>query len=962
MPDADMTDDRWQHISRIYKEAVDLSPGDRDVFLRRACGTDHALYAEVEALLVEVGREVAKMSAPQRIGTHIGAYEIQALLGVGGMGEVYRARDTKLGRDVAIKILPPAFASDVDRLARFEREARALASLNHRNIGAIYGFETTSGMPALVLELVEGETLAQRLTKHPMPMTDALRIGVQIADALEAAHEHGIIHRDLKPANVMMTRDGSIKVLDFSLAKACVPKGASADRDTVNTREGLILGTAAYMSPEQARGQAVDQRTDIWAFGCVLYEMLAGKCVFAGEDVTDTLARILEREPDWGALPEAVSTEIRRLLKRCLAKDPKSRLRDMGDARLDIEDALLYPTENAASRVISASDVQRSLLRWRVVALIATAIAATAAGIASLDIRSSSTGARAARFVVQLPNGWTSGVTRDPSAVGVPGQQSRTVNLAVSPDGSRLAFVAVGTDGQQLLWVRDIGVLIPRALPGTDGASSPFWSPEGQFIGFFADGKLKTVDVSGESVSTLCEARNNRGGSWGSDNVIVFATLGAPLQRVSTSGGKPGVARSFEKGEEAHVYPLFLPDGRHFLYRAITTDSHRHPVYVATLDSNDRTVILESSGDTRISGNVSYSRDHLLFTSGTTLMGQPFDERRLTTNGDVFPVAENVRGLEEVRPDISYFSASPNGVLAFETGVAEQSELVWYDRRGRQLTKLGDPGIYFDIRLSPRGDLATVTVQEPGKLPDIWIYDAHLGRRTPLTSDASADRVAIWSPTGDRIVFGSGRKGPADLYMKATNDAGGAEALLLEAPGVQVPEDWSPDGRSILFGTSRGTHRDLWLLPLSGDRTPVPVLHGTAKVGTRISPDGRWLAYQSPESGRYEVYVAPFQHAGTTRRISTEGGNIPRWSHDGSELFFIDAAGWLVSAAIDTRTDDFHLGSLRRLFPTRAKIRSYAFDVSPRSDRFLINSLLEENTQSFFTVVLNWTAGLAPRN
>jgi Tol biopolymer transport system component len=891
-------------------------------------------------------------------GTTLGSYRIVALIGAGGMGEVYSARDSKLDRDVAIKILPESFADDPERVARFEREAKTLASLNHPHIGAIYGLQETSARTALVLELVEGPTLADRIGRGPIPFDEALPIARQIADALEAAHECGIIHRDLKPANIKIRPDGTVKVLDFGLAKALRSVGTGAGSVSASptltgplmSSVGLVLGTAGYMSPEQAKGETVDKRGDVWAFGCVLYEMLTGMRAFAGEDIDHTFAAVMRNEPDFRALPEKTPSAIRRLLQRSLEKDPRHRLRDIGDAKFDLDEALVQrtPTDPAVSSVASRS---RSRPAWLLVALFALGFAAALGFTGVLYIQQGQSDAGVVRFADRFPDGWT--WTDQPA-----------VDLALSPDGRYLAFAAMGANKQTLLWVRELGGLTARPLPGTEGASSPFWSPDTRSLGFFADGKLKRIGLSENLPFTVCDAPDGRSGSWGSANVIVFDRLAGPIQRVSASGGTPTNASGLDSDFTIHQAPSFLPDGRHFVYRAgqrgaasSSTASLGRPVYVAALDSPSRTRLLDADA-----ANVVYSRGHLMFLRQNTLMAQPFDERRLVLSGEAVPIAENVRLIRPFRdsPPFGQFSASQNGVLAYQRGGSELSRLVWYDRGGKQLSVLGDPASYSDVKISPRGDQAAVSVNDPiSGTHDIWLFDLARGFRNRFTFDPGQEVGAVWSPDGSRIVFNTNRNGTMDLYQKAVNRSDAEESPLLTEEFGQLPEDWSPDGEHILFSNvTSSTERTLWVLPL-GDRKPRRFGRTSFfELAARFSPNGRWVAFQSNISGRdrldSEVYVTAFPGPGEMRQVSTDGGFLPKWSPDGKEIFFLDRNRRLIAASVSAGNDLFEVRGQRTLFPTRASINVYSFDRSADGQSFLINEVVEENAVPSFVIVLNW--------
>jgi Tol biopolymer transport system component len=884
-----------------------------------------------------------------RIGTQLGPYEILSAIGAGGMGEVYRARDSRLNRDVALKVLPEIFAADPDRMARFEREARVLGALNHPNIAAIYGLEEFGSGRALVMELVEGETLADRIAKGPIPLDEALPVAKQMAEALEYAHDRGVVHRDLKPANIKVTPDGTVKVLDFGLAKALMDEPVAADpRDSPTlsmapTMAGAILGTAAYMSPEQAKGKPVDRRADIWAFGVVLFEMLTGKPLYSGETAAETLASVMKEEPAPEALPKNTPPAIQNLLRRCLEKNLRQRLQHIGEARILIE-TVLSGTGPAADPGIGIRK-SRERLAWAVAA-IAIVIAALSLG-AFLFFRGAPQDAQTIRFFVYPPDTWRLAGTEIP---GVP--------LAVSPDGRRLAFVATNATGKSLLWVRLLDALTAQALTGTDGASSPFWSPDSRFIGFFAAGKLKKIEASGGSPITLCDAADSFGGAWSRDGVIVFAQYHGfaryqpALQKVSASGGAPTAATVLAEGETTQLLPFFLPDGRHFLYRSNNVTTGIRPIYLASLDSAERKLLL--NGD---SPNVLYTEGYLLFLRDMMLMAQPFDARRLVLTGDAFPIAEQIQSQGGISSGV--FSASDNGVLAYQTGLgATGSQLTWFDRTGKQVGMLGDAAAYSDLEFSPDWKRASISIPEAGKGRDIWLYEITRGLRTRFTFDSADDLESIWSPDGSQIVFNSRRKGHLDLYQKASSGAG-TEEVLVEDNLDKYPLSWSPDGRFILY-VSSGTNNSLFALPLSGDRKPFPFLKTQFNgVFAQFSPDGRWVAYQSNVSGRAEVYVAPFPGPGGQWQISTAGGSLPRWRRDGVEIFYLDPDNNLMAVAVNGKGGSFDVGAVKLLFGTHAAQGGrYRYGVSADGQRFLINTVLQQSTSAPITVVLNWTAGL----
>ena len=892
-------------------------------------------------------------------GTKLGTYEVLALIGAGGMGEVYQAHDTKLDRDVAIKVLPEQFARDSERLARFQREAKMLAALNHPNIAAIYGLEQSGSTHYLVMELVPGETLRERtLGERPVPVEEALAIARQIAEALEAAHgsEKTIIHRDLKPANVKVTPEGRVKVLDFGLAKAFAADTASGDPSNSPTLsmnptvQGMIMGTAAYMSPEQARGRVVTKATDIFAFGSVLYELLTGKQAFQGEDVPDILAAVVRTEPDWSALPDATPPAIRTLLRRCLRKDRRQRLQDATDARIEIEDALKWIADGGSTAAAPAPVVAQrkgflgnARLAWSAAAVLLIALAA--GGFAYF--RRAPEQPQAVRFFVSPPEGWSMASRPVSAAAGGPAP------VVVSPDGRRIALVVVNAEARSQLWVRSLDALHAQALAGTEDASSPFWSPDSRYLGFFADGKLKKIDVSGGPPVTLCDAPTHLGGAWSRDGVIVFApTSASGLQRVSAAGGVPTAATTLSEGETSHRRPSFLPDGRHFLYSANPAGGRR-PTYLASLDSSERKELLSPD-----SNNVLYSQGHLLFLRETTLMAQPFDVRRLELTGEAFPIAEEIQALGTWPNGV--FSVSDNGVLAYQTGESVSgSQLAWLDRTGKQISALGTPVAQTELALSPDGKRASVVIPDQAGRQDIWLYDLARGLRTRFTFDAANDNMSAWSPDGNRIVFRSNRKGHFDLYQRASGGAG-TDEVLLEDNFDKRPVSWSADGRFILCESLGGpTGRDLFVLPLSGDRKPIPFLTTQFYEGQGwFSPDGRWVTYVSNEYGQSEVYVAAFPGPGGKWQISTAGGQWPRWRRDGTEIFYLTPENTLMAAEANGKGASFEVGAVKPLFDMRAAAGGYRYDVSADGQRFLVNSLPAQSAAAPITVVLNWTAGL----
>jgi eukaryotic-like serine/threonine-protein kinase len=896
------------------------------------------------------------LQANQRVGP----YEILSAIGAGGMGEVYRARDARLDRIVAVKVLPDHAAARPDLRERFDREARTVASLNHAHICALYDIGHQDGTDYLVMEYLEGETLAERLKKGPLPLEQVLQYAIEIADALDKAHRKGITHRDLKPSNIMLTKSGT-KLLDFGLAKLKASPAASSlsQLPTANdglTAQGTILGTLQYMAPEQLEGGEADARTDIFAFGVVVYEMATGKKAFEGKSQASLIAKILETDPPpMSSLQPMTPAALDRVVKKCLAKEPEKRWQ----AASDVCDELRWIADEAASHTTTAPvPVASRRKNWLKTALWAGAAVAACIiiGLAVWYLKPAPArpDTRAVRFFVSPPETWsldeTGGSTVGPAA------------LVVSPDGHQIAFAATSAERKTLLWVRSLDTLAAQSLPGTEGAGRPFWSPDSRFLGFFADGKLKKIDVSGGPPITLCDSGPGLGGTWSRDGVIVFAPGYAGLQKVSASGGVPTAATALGAGEGGHRRPFFLPDGRHFLYYAAGSGTPGGgPVYVSSLDSAERKLLITSD-----SVNVVYSQGHLLFLRETTLMAQPFDARQVTVTGEAFPIAEHIQGSSQIQttnanPPYAFFSASENGVLAYQTGQGGAgSQLMWFDRSGQQLGVLGDSRAYTDIELSPDQKRASVSTSSQAGI-DIWLYDMTRGLPTRFTFGPGAASRSIWSPDGSRIVFNEYRSGHLDLYQKASSGAG-TEEVLFQDNFSKTPVSWSPDGRFILYvsnGTTTGN--DLLVLPLSADRKPVPFLQTRFnEFGGQFSPDGRWVAYTSDESGKLEVYVAPFPGPGGKWQISTAGGSYPRWRRDGTEIFYLTADNTLMAGTVNGKASSFQVGVVKRLFQPHIVGPRHEYDVSADGQKFLINSAPQQNGAgpAPITVVVNWTAGL----
>jgi eukaryotic-like serine/threonine-protein kinase len=891
------------------------------------------------------------------LGKRLGPYEILGPLGAGGMGEVYRAHDSKLGREVALKVLPDLFARDPDRMVRFQREAKVLASLNHPNIGAIYGLEDSEHSNALVMELVEGPTLADRIKQGPIPVDEALRIAKQICEALEYAHERGIVHRDLKPANIKVTKDDAVKVLDFGLAKALEGDIQSQEISTsptishMATQAGILLGTAAYMSPEQARGKSVDRRADIWAFGCVLYEMLTGKATFAGETVSDTLAAVIKDEPNWARLPAGTPARVRVLLQRCLQKDPKQRLRDIGDARIALEEVLAGAPEPLSE---TAEPPWRSVLPW---VLFAAALVVLAA-VGFLRLREKPVGEEAVRFQIPLPE----------QAV-----LSSGGSFALSPDGRQLAFFAAGSDGNQRLWVRPLDSLEAHPIAGSDsiGPSPFFWSPDSRYLAFDAGFELKKVAVAGGPAQRLCDVtRNAVGGSWNRDGVILFGSVAGVIVRVADSGGttSPVTAIDSSRGEIGHAFPFFLPDGRHFLYLRASRQPENSGIYVGSLDAAPRDQESRRLVATEWQAIYVPSPDpksgHLLFLRDGTLLAQPFDVVRLELTGEPVKIAEQV-GSYRVS---GYFSAGMNGTLVYRTGSGTaESQLTWFDREGKVVGTLGERGVYFQPVFVPDGRRAAVARLGPssGKWI-IWLFDLAQGTSSRFTFGPNNATDPVWFPDGSRIIFGSDPNGDVyDLYQKAANGLSDEE-LLLKSSENKYPTSISRDGRFLLYMTM-GSNRKLCLriLPLTGDRKPLefPQTQFNETNG-QFSPDGHWVAYRSDESGQYEIYVRAFSPESMASsagkwQISSGGGFRARWSPDGKELYYLKPDGKVMAVSVVT-SPVFRAGAPRLLFQGPPQLREHRSggDYTVDGKRFLFAVPADPGVPPPFTVVLNWQAGL----
>jgi serine/threonine protein kinase len=879
-------------------------------------------------------------------GTKIGPYEIVGILGSGGMGEVYRGRDPLLQRDVAVKVLPASVATDADRLARFGREARVLAALNHPNIGAIYGFEQAGGLHALVLELVDGETLSTRLAKGPLSPKDAIRIARDVAAALDAAHAAGVVHRDLKPANVMLSRGGAVKVLDFGIAKAAGTDhdekgGATAATKTdLSTLDGIVVGTPSYMSPEQARGQAIDKRTDLWAIGCMLFEMLTGARAFPGPTASDAIGLVLEREPDWRALPAETPPRLRHLLRRCLEKDRADRWRDAGDLRFELDD-LASASDGGRSTLDDVTLRKNTRARW----IERGVWIAAMAGITVLAL----TLVRPASAPPPRPQPITLQVSPPPQMTfsfegGAPWP-------AMSPDGRQLAFVAVSTTGEQGLWVRPLDQPDARPLRGTAGAYRPFWSPDSKSLAYFNDGRLWRIDLPNGTPYQLAAApySGRLKGAWGRD--VILMTLLTGVHRVPPAGGGASlVTTGFPNAEHVEVDNLdFLSDGRRYVYLVSERQQQKRYQCVGSTDASPH--VCEIPIDTP----VRYAdAGYLLHIRDGALWALPVDPNRLTVSGP--PIA--VPNTHLARRDSWYapsFSVSRNGVLAYHPNTGE-AQLAWFDRSGTPSGRLESIETDGDARLSTDGRRVLFgRVSSASGEHDLWVHETASKRAARFTFDPQVDARAVFSPDGDRVLFKTTANNASGFYIKNANGSG-KESLLMTVPASAVPKDWSSDGRYVLYqATHPDTGWDLWVGPVSGPGKPRAVVNSEhSEREGRFSPDGLWIAYDSTESGRREVWVQPFPPTGSKWQVSTTGGFSPRWRQDSTELFFIATDGRLMATPI-TLGATVKFDAPTPLFQTMFREALYgAYEVAADGKRFLINVPPDGRDAKPITVVINW--------
>jgi serine/threonine protein kinase len=896
-------------------------------------------------------------------GTKLGPYEIVAPLGAGGMGEVYRARDTRLGRDVAIKVLPAHLAANLDLKQRLEREAKAISALNHPHICTLHDVGSQDGVDFLVMEHVEGETLSERLHRGKLELDEALQLAIQIADALDKAHVRGIVHRDLKPGNVMLTKHGT-KLMDFGLAKpapglstaAAVPLTPTTPTISVAaltgpssplTQKGTVVGTFQYMAPEVLQGAEADARSDIFSFGCVLYEMITGRRAFEGKSQFSVLGAVLDHEPEHvSAFRPTSPPRLDETVRRCLAKNPDQRYGCMHDVRIQLE-ALAESAPAAEAQPETAKAAASSpRLAWLIAglaALIALSVCAAyflhAPNLPSV-VQSSILPPQGTAFITMLPSS------------GPP---------AFSPDGARLAFSARDDKGKVLLYVRPLTSLTAKALTGTDDAIYPFWSADSRELGFFADGKLKKISADGGPPQTLCDAASGRGGAWNKDGVIVFAPATTqPLSSISAAGGTPAPASKFNPSQEenSHRWPSFLPDGKHFLFWARSArGAPESVVYLGELGSLQARVVMKNDS------TAAYASGHLLFLRDQTLMAEPFNTSRMELSGDAVPIAEHV-GMNgaTARP---LFSASQTGALVYQAGLTEGGwNLVWWSRDGKQLGSAVQANRYVAPALSPDGShLAVMIFSGAQGIGDIWVFDLARGTNTRLTFGPGSKNSPAWTPDGKMVSYSSTVKGPPHIYARAA-DGSGAEKTIVETPDViELPDSFSHDGRYLVYSRhvpkSEPTNH-LWVLPLFGDGKPFPIVQTTFDERfAAISSDGKWIAYQNNESGAYEIYVTPFPGGGAKWQVSTNGGISPKWRKDGKELYFIDGLDNIVAVDVNASANAVHLGVPHALFQAVGIQREYGpYDVTADGKKFLINSGNVNASSDPLTLVLNWPSQL----
>jgi Tol biopolymer transport system component/tRNA A-37 threonylcarbamoyl transferase component Bud32 len=875
-------------------------------------------------------------------GTRIGAYEVTSQLGEGGMGVVYRARDTKLLRDAALKVLPEHFADDPNRLSMLQREAQLLASLNHPNIAQIYGLEQVGSTGCIVMELVEGETLSDKLKNGPLPFDEALEIAKQIADALAAAHERGIVHRDLKPANIKLTPNGTVKVLDFGLAKVLnSPSEKKTDLSMMPTKvsgsiTGSIVGTVGYMSPEQARGKEVDARTDIWSFGCVLFEMLTARLAFEAETATDMIAKIVTAEPDLNLLPPNTPPSIRLLLSATLNKNVHQRLQHIGDMRLFLDPKMFIGGAGATATVLQDKPKSSPVLLSALAVAVATAVV-----LGVLYFRTPALPpASEMRFELAIPE-MTNG------------------SVSASPDGQRFTYATV-TDGTRALWIRSIASETAQRLTGTDNVIAGAWAPDSQRIAFIADGKLRKVDINSGAVQGICDVPGGqtRGLSWNRDGVILIARPDNVIARVSDSTGeiKPLTTLDQSKKETVHALPTFLPDGNHFIYAIVSTVPDNAGIFVGSLDGQMKKRLLPLGP--RLEGIAYAPQGYLILSTGAVTV-QRFDAKNFTLSGQ--PVSFS---------DGALLSVSDNGLMLYRKPAAAPAarQLTWFDRNGKQTGQLGASGNYGDVQISPNGDRVALDITDPTMPRDVWVMDVARAVLSRVTLEMSDDWNPAWSPDGNRLVFASAGGGTGTHIHTKSYTGAGKEDLVFESNDNEIPTDWSPNGRYIPFSRQKkGGGVDLWVLDTMEKKTSPFIESRFDKAQSKISPDGRFLAYTTNDSGTYQIVVQSFPDPTAGKwQITSEGGIEPKWRHDGRELYYLAFDGKLMAVSIKGEKT-LEAGTAMPLFDTpltyqRGQLpRTHRYDVAP-DGRFLLAVPKTTAASPPIVAVMNWTASLEKKH
>jgi Tol biopolymer transport system component len=888
-------------------------------------------------------------------GTRLGPYEIVAPIGAGGMGEVYKARDTRLDRSVAIKILPGEFAQNAQLKLRFEREAKTISQLSHPHICTLHDVGSDGGVEYLVMELLEGQSLAERLVKGALPIDQVLRYGVEIAEALEKAHRAGVVHRDLKPGNIMLTKTGA-KLLDFGLAKPSRPVWSGGVEDLTQqktlTEEGTIIGTMQYMAPEQLEGREADARTDIFAFGALLYEMITGRRAFDGKSRTSLIAAIVDREPPpISTLQPMAPAALERLVRTCLAKDPEERWQTAHDVVLELRGIVDGMSAAAPQRQRVASRAHWLWLAGSALAVVAAVLTTRAlmqpTRVFAPTIRASLLPPPHATFssIGTLAGG---GASLSSVAGGVVG------SFAISPDGTAVTFTAVDADGRTLLWLRRLGGFTTTPLRDTENASYPFFSPDGKFIAFYSDGKLRKVAVDGGVPQLICAATRPRGGTWNKDGVIIFTpTSRDALFRVDSRGAVKPLTR-LTNGEFTHRWPMFLPDGNHFLYLAETSKNGTtaYAVYASSLDDPEkRTFIVDALSQ------AFYAEGYLLYCRDRVVFAQKFDAAKLALAGEPVAIADDVQYVQSTAQAI--FSVSTNGVLAYQSGAAEATtRLAWLDRSGKEIAAVGDPGSYGAFRLSADGNRIVMSAIDARQgSEDIWVYDLARNVRSRVTYGPTWNSWPVWSADGREIFFRTARTGPVDIYRKSA-DGSGAERALLHSEPIKFTSDVSPDGKWLAYYSldpKKATKFDVRVLSLADGRDEAMLETEFNEGEPAFSPDGHWIAYVSDESGRNEIYLTTFPASSRKVQVSTGGGETPRWRRDGKELFFLGTD--LMMRAVDVGADG-QTSPPKPLFKIRMSGAGALYDVAASGDKFLVGLPPTEAGAATISLVVNWTSEL----